>query len=82
MKTFLWRHNRRLHSWSMINEPNVHQSCYTDAIAIVQAASAEEALRLLVAQHPGWLSDELERLEPKVFAADLPAVVFAEIHGD
>ncbi len=82
MKTSVWRHNRRHHSWSMINEPNVHQSCYTDAIAVVQAESAEEALKLLAARHPEWLPDELQRLEPKVFAGDTPAVIFADIRGD
>ena len=82
MKTFVWRHNRRFHSWSMMNEPNVHQSCYTDAIVIVQAASEEEALKLLAERDPQWLPDELRRLEPKVVAGDTPAVIFAAVSGD
>lgn len=82
MKTFVWRHNRRFHSWSMMNEPNVHQSFYTDAIAIVQASSEEEALKLLAERDPQWVTDELQRLEPKVFAGDVPAVIFAAVRGD
>lgn len=82
MNIFLWRHNRRLHSWSMMNEPNVHQSCYTDAVAIVQADSVEEALRLLAAREPEWVIEELRCLEPKIFAADTPVVIFADVRGD
>ncbi len=82
MKTFLWRHNRRFHSWSMMNEPNVHQSCYTDAVAIVQADSAEEALRLLAAREPAWVVEEMRRLEPLIFCSDTPAVIFADVRGD
>ncbi|MDT8903428.1 hypothetical protein [Anaeroselena agilis] len=82
MKVFLWRHNRRLHSWSMINEPNVHQSFYTDAVAVVQADSPEEALRLLAAREPEWVIEELQRLEPKVFVATESAIIFADVRGD
>ncbi len=82
MKIFIWRHNRRFHSWSMIDEPNVHQSCYTDAVAIVQAASAEEALKILAARDPEWVTGDLQRLEPKVIDGDTPAVIYAAIRGD
>ncbi len=82
MKIFLWRHNRRLHSWSMMNEPNVHQSCYTDAVAVVQADSAEEALQLLAAREPEWVIEELRRLEPKIFSVGTPALIFADVRGD
>ena len=80
MKVYLWRHNRRYHSWSMINEPNVHQDCYTDAVLVVQAASEEEAYRLVAEREPAWLVEELKRLRPRVFEG--PAVVFADVRGD
>jgi len=48
MKVFVWRHNRKFHSWSMINEPNVHQDLYTDAITVVVATTVDEALDILV----------------------------------
>ncbi len=80
MKVYLWRHNRRYHSWSMINEPVVHQSCYTDAVIVVQAASEEEAYRLVAEREPDWLVEDLKRLQPKVFEG--PAVVFADVRGD
>jgi hypothetical protein len=82
MNIYLWRHNRRFHSWSMMNEPNVHQSCYTDAVVIAQAASLDEALRLIAAREPEWVTEELRRLEPKIFAGDAPAVIFAAVSGD
>lgn len=82
MNIYLWRHNRRFHSWSMMNEPNVHQSFYTDAMVIVQAASLDDALRLSAAREPEWVADELRRLEPTIFAGDTPAVIFAAVSGD
>lgn len=82
MQVYMWRHNRRFHSWSMISEPIVHQGFYTDAVAIVQAASEEEAYQLLAARHPEWVVEELRRLTPRVFSAEAPAVIFAEICGD
>lgn len=82
MPVFLWRHNRRYHSWSMMNEPNVHQSCYTDAVLVVQAANEEDAYRLLTTREPAWVVEELRRLKPRVFAADEAAVIFADIRGD
>ena len=82
MPVYVWRHNRRFHSWSMMNEPTVHQGFYTDAVAVVQAASEDESYQLLVAQHPEWVVEELRRLQPRVFADGAPAVIFAEIRGD
>jgi len=32
----------------MINEPNVHQDLYTDAITVVVATTVDEALDILV----------------------------------
>ena len=66
----------------MFNEPCVHQSLYTDAIAIVAADSVEQALELLAASEEGWLVDELRRLPPRVFALDAPVVAFTDIRSE
>ena len=79
---YVWRHNRKFHSWSMFNEPCVHQSLYTDAVAMIAADSAEQALELLAASEEGWLVDELRRLPPRVFALDTPAIVFTDIRSE
>jgi hypothetical protein len=80
MKVFVWRHNRKFHSWSMINEPNVHQDFYTDAIAVVAAATATEALAILAKEH-GWIPEELKRLEPQVYELNKPAVLLQVVQG-
>ncbi|GMA97935.1 hypothetical protein [Pelosinus sp. IPA-1] len=80
MKIFVWRHNRKFHSWSMINEPNVHQDFYTDAIAVVVAATVDEALALL-AQERGWLPEELKRIEPQVYELGKPKVLLQMVQG-
>lgn len=66
----------------MFNEPCVHQSLYTDAIAIMAADSVEQALELLAATEEGWLVDELRRLPPRVFALDAPVVAFTDIRSE
>lgn len=82
MNLYVWRHNRKFHSWSMFNEPCVTQSLYTDAVAIVAAESPEAALDLLAASEEGWLIEELRRLQPKVFALDTPAILFTDIRSE
>ena len=82
MNLYVWRHNRKFHSWSMFNEPCVHQSLYTDAVAMIAADSAEQALELLAVSEKGWLVDELRRLPPRVFALDTPAIVFSDIRSE
>ena len=82
MNLYVWRHNRKFHSWSMFNEPCVHQSLYTDAVAMIAADSPEQALELLAASEEGWLVDELRRLPPRVFALDTPAIVFTDIRSE
>lgn len=81
MKLFIWRHNRKFHSYSMINEPNIHQDLYTDAIAIVAAETQERALELLSLQGKGWMVEEIRRLTPTVFECGAEGVVFEEIRG-
>ena len=53
------------HSYSMINEPIVHQDLYTDAVVIMTAQTKEEALDLLAKKDGRWLVEELRRLEQK-----------------
>jgi len=66
----------------MMNEPDVHEDFYLDAVLIVAARTEEDALRLVAAREPAWRVEELRRLRPKVFAGDAPAVVFADVRGD
>ena len=79
MKLYIWRHNRKFHSWSMFNEPCVHQSMYTDALAVVVAESIEQALQLLGASDQGWLLAELDRITPTVLPVSTPTVAFSEV---
>jgi len=59
----------------MINEPNVNQAFYTDAVLIVQAEAEEQAYELIAAQAPGWVVDELKRLKPKIIEASQPSLI-------
>ena len=54
MQIYVWRHNKKFHSYSMIDEPSVNNNFYLDAIAIVLAESQEEALTLLQQKEQGW----------------------------
>lgn len=82
MKLFIWRHNRKHHSWSMIEEPCVHQAFYHDALAMVAANSEEEALSLLAGEGDGWLIEELKRLKPRIIELDQPQIIFQEVRGE
>lgn len=80
MKIYVWRHNKKFHSYSMINEPCVNNNFYTDAVAIVAAHSIEEAMELLVARNEGWMVEDLAKLEPKVYTLDKAQVLFTDIN--
>jgi len=82
MYLYVWRHNRKFHSWSMLNEPCVHQSLYTDAVAIAIAESIDQALELLEATEDGWLIEELRRIPPHIFSVDSPAVLFSDVRSE
>lgn len=82
MNLYLWRHNRKFHSWSMINEPCVHQALYTDVIAMIAAESVDQALDLLAATSEGWLIEELRKLPPRVFPLNSSAVLFTDIRSE
>lgn len=81
MKVYIWRHNRKYHSWSMINEPCVHDDLYTDAIAIVVAETEEQALAIL-AREGSWRIEELRRLKPQVKELDEPRLILSEVRGE
>ena len=82
MKTFFWRHNRRYHSWSMFNEPNINLGAYTDAVLIVQAESEEEAYELIAKREEGWVIEELRRLGAKVIDDEQAGFIFSDVRGD
>lgn len=82
MNVYVWRHNRKFHSFSMINEPCVQQHFYTDAVAIVVAQTIDEAIDLLVAKDEGWRPEDLKLLEPKVYTIEQAAVLFTDVKGE
>jgi hypothetical protein len=65
----------------MINEPNVHQDFYTDAIAVVVAATVDEALAE-IAKERGWVPEELKRIEPQEYELDKPRVLLQMVQGN
>lgn len=79
MNLYIWRHNRKFHSWSMLNEPCVHHSLYTDAIAIAVADSTEQALQLIDESGQGWLLEELRKLPPQIIELNSPSLLFSDI---
>lgn len=81
MKVFLWRHNRKFHSYSMIEEPVVHHDFYTDAIAVIMAETLEQALELLKIQNTGWRTEDLQLLTPLIFECTEPGVVYQAVYG-
>lgn len=67
MQIYVWRHNKKFHSYSMINEPCVNSHFYQEAIAIVAAESQEQAIELLLARDEGWRAEDLEVFKPTVY---------------
>lgn len=82
MKLYIWRHNKKFHSYSMINEPCVNNEFYTDALAVVAANSIEEAAALLAAGNEGWHTEDLLALSPSVYDLDRSKVIYTEIRGN
>ncbi|MDD2422255.1 MAG: hypothetical protein PHC60_03095 [Heliobacteriaceae bacterium] len=82
MKLFIWRHNRRFHSYSMIDEPCVVPDLYTDAVAVVLAETEEQALAILAAREPRWRVADLKRLQPRVIDLTTPGVLFTFVGGN
>ncbi|MTI86223.1 MAG: hypothetical protein FH756_20595 [Firmicutes bacterium] len=82
MKIYIWRHNRRFHSYSMMDEPCIHHGMYTDAVAVVMAESQEEALKLLAEESREWCIEDIRQLTPTVIDLDRPQVLHTYISGN
>ena len=80
MQIYVWRHNKKFHSYSMINEPCVNNNFYTDAVAIVAAHNIEQALELLAARNEGWIVEDLAKLEPKIYSLGEAQVLFTDLN--
>ena len=74
MKIYIWRHSKKLSSWSMFNEPHIYNDNYLTAEVAVLAKSIEEAL-VLLKKESRWNIEEIKRIEPLVMTADSPAVI-------
>lgn len=82
MKLYIWRHNRRFHSYSMFDEPCINHGMYTDAVVAIVAESEEQALELLARESKEWCIEDLKRLRPKVVELDRPQIVFSYVSGN
>ena len=82
LNLYIWRHNRRFHSWSMLDEPNIHQALYTAASLSVIASSVEEAYEIVAAHGNDWVVEELKRLTPQIKTLDAGCVIHEEIQFD
>ncbi|WP_019880406.1 hypothetical protein [Succinispira mobilis] len=80
MQIYVWRHNKKFHSYSMIDEPSVNNNFYLDAIAIVLAESQEEALTLLQQKEQGWCIEDLRKISPQIYALDEATVLFTDLN--
>jgi len=78
MHLFVWRHSKRFSSWSMLDEPHIHQENYLQADVTVLAPSQEAALALL-AQNGNWNIEELQRIAPEVIPLDEPRIVISHV---
>ena len=66
MNQYTWKHYRKFHSYSMMDEPIIHHDLYTYAEIVVVASSLEEALRLIQDKKSGWILEGLERIVPQI----------------
>lgn len=80
MKIYVWRHNKKFHSYSMINEPCVNNNFYQDAVAVVAAESKQQALELLADLDEGWRTEDLACLEPRVLELHQAGVLFTDLN--
>lgn len=74
MNLYIWRHSTRFSSWSMLDEPQIHEDGYSQAEVIVLAASSEEALELLALEGK-WDIEALRQIEPLILPVDQPRVI-------
>ena len=81
MKLYIWRHYRKFHSYSMINEPVIHQDFYTHAEIGVLADSLEEAYEKIEKEGSGFRVEDLKMLTPEI--RELTAgVLYQKVLGD
>jgi hypothetical protein len=78
MQIFVWRHSKRFSSWSMLDEPHIHQENYLEAQVTVLAGSKAEALQLLD-RNGNWNIEELQRIEPEVIPLDEARIVTSQL---
>ena len=81
MNAYIWRHNRRFHSHSMIDEPVVHQDFYYDAVIVTVANTLEEALEIIKKNDDKWSIEDLKRLEVKIMPLDKANILFSDVRG-
>lgn len=74
MHLYIWRHSKKFSSWSMLDEPHIHQANYLVADVTVLAASKEQALDLL-AKEGVWNREDLLRLEPEIIDLHTPRII-------
>ena len=80
MKAYIWHHNRKFHSYSMISEPCINNNLYQEAILIVAANNLKEAIEIAVTQNEGWRMEDLEVLTPEILELDQASVIFKTLH--
>ena len=80
MQVYVWRHNKKFHSYSMIDEPSVNNNFYLDAVAIVLAETISEALVLLQQQNQGWCIEDLEKIPHQVYKLDEAKILFTDLN--
>lgn len=80
MNQYTWKHYRKFHSYSMMDEPIIHHDLYTYAEVVVVASSQKEALRLIQDEKSGWILEGLERLTPQIIEeVQSPPGIFRQI---
>lgn len=79
MKIFMWVHDRTFHSWSMMNEPSLHEAMYSRAAAIVAAETEEAAIEMLLQKDCGWREEDLKRYRPKIMEITEAAIIYNHI---
>lgn len=79
MQIYVWRHNKKFHSYSMINEPCLNSHFYQEVTAIVMAESEQQAIELLLAKNEGWRGEDLELLKPRVYSLQESGVLFTQV---
>ena len=83
MNQYTWKHYRKFHSYSMMDEPIIHHDLYTYVEIVVVAASQEEALGLIQDETQGWIIEGLESIKPQIEkTTSLPGVIKQIVQGE